>query len=184
MKRLCAALGVAALLGLSSETEAAVNWDWSFTQGTVNLAQSTSVFVTLTNLDTSDEAIGRAYIDVMSFGTFGILVDPSNGAQVTPWAKHLDGSLAPGRSVTFEALRFYFSGDPSRDWPSAAFSQTITPSLKVFGSSCESLDCATVKASETPLTLIYSAVPEVMSWSLWIAGLSCLVAFRGRRRAS
>ena len=186
MRKLCTSLAVAALLLSASAAQATVNSSWSFTQGALNLAQSQSVDVTLTNLSTSDESISKAYIDFSSFGDFGILTDPSNGHQITPSLRGLPNPVAPGQSVTFEALVFFFSGDSQGALlPSTSFSQTITPSLKFWtSSSCDYSGCELTKLGENSLTLIYAPVPEAASWSLWLGGLAGLAVFGRRRRAA
>lgn len=185
MRRLCTSLVLAAQLLGASAAHATVNWDWSFTQATVNLAQSPSVYVTVTNLSTSDDSIAAAYIDFSSFGTFGVLVDPSNGNQITPSIRPISSPIAPGQSATFEALSFFFSGASNNGRPSSIFAQTITPSMNVRGGNCNGLPgCVTAKPSETALTLIYAPVPEATSGSLWIVGLAGLVAVFWRRRVA
>jgi len=185
MRGLCTSLILAAGLLGGSAAQATVNWSWSFTQNTLNLAQSRSIDVTITNLSSSDESITRAFIDFETFGDFGVLTDPSNGHLVTPSLRSLQSPLVPGQSVTFEALTFMFSGDSHGVLlPSTTFSQTIAPSMKFWtSSSCNFSGCEQTKLGDNSLTLIYAPVPEAAAWSLWLAGLAGLAAFCRRRRA-
>lgn len=180
MRRLYTSWVLSTLLLGASTAQATVNWNWSFTQSTLNLAESASIDVTVTNLASSDESIVRVYVDFSSFGDFGLLKDSVSGHYVVPtlW-ENLQTPLAPGASVTLEALRFSFAGGP----PSTSFSQTITPSLLFWSSNCDQLECGMTKPGDNSLTLFYAPVPEAASWSLWAIGLGCLAAFGRRRRA-
>lgn len=182
MRKLFTALALASQLLGATAAHATVNWQWSFAESTVNLALGTSVNVTLTNLATSDESIVGARIDFSSFGTFGVLEDPISGNHITPSLMALPSTLAPGQSVTFEAMRFFLSGPTNNGLPSPSFSQTIAPSMFVRGSLCNSpFDCSPSKAGDNTLTLVYAPVPEASTWALWMVGLAGFAAF-GRRR--
>lgn len=185
MKRFLAVSALSALLlGTASAANATVNWNWSFTQDTINLAQSTSVYVTVNNLATSDESIALLHLDYGSFGDFGVLTDSSTGVQIVPASMSHWDLIAPGQSVTYEEMSFFFASNASGlSRPSADFVQTILPSMTMGGSSCESpWLCGISRPAEAALTLVYAPVPEVAPWSLWIGGLAGLAAFVRCRR--
>lgn len=160
-----------------------VDWEWSFTSNTVNLAQSPSIYVTVTNLATSDEDIAGARIVLSSFGMNGVLVDPSNGSVLTPVVLGPVTPIAPGQSLTFEAMRFHFSGPTAPGLPSPGFEQGITPTMAMNASGCPAFGaCVQTKASTAALTLTYAPVPEPATWALWFAGLAATAAAIRRRR--
>ncbi|WP_457444189.1 PEP-CTERM sorting domain-containing protein [Roseateles sp. P5_E4] len=178
MRRLLTSLTLACAALLSATAaHATVDWSWSFTKPVLNLADSPSVFVTLTNHSTSDENIGWAFVDANSFGFFlGLVMDP-NGNVLTPAILGVQSPIAPGQSVTFEALRFSFVPGapygPGLPNPGVAISPTIvaeignTCSYWVSGSVCRQDPLPASSA----LTIIYSPAPEPASWGLLAAGL-------------